>query len=153
MEVRIVPASLESAFVLSTTMRANDVRELEACGQTPLEGLLLAMREGHAWTVLYDDVVGAMFGVRPLADAVLGGRVRGEIWCLTGRLFGEKPIAFVRAAKRAVAALLTQYDELVNLVDARYVEAVGLLRMLGARLGPEVLVGSHPFIAFSIGRA
>lgn len=152
-DVSIVPAEAHHAFVLSTTMRPKDVRELAACGQTPLGGLLYAMEGSEAWAVLYDDVVGAMFGVRPVASPALGSKARGELWLLTGALFGEKPIAFARAARRAVAALLTRYDELVNVVDSRYPEAIRFVVGLGASLGRTVLIGDVPFVAFIFRRA
>jgi hypothetical protein len=150
----IVPARLEDAFVLSTAMREADVRELAACGQAPLDGLLFAMKDSReSFAMLYDDEVGAMFGVRPLPE--LGGKRRGELWFLTGHLFGQKPIAFVREARRALEALMESYDELVNLIDTRYGQALRFAVAMGAQLGAETPIGPEriPFVVFRIGRA
>lgn len=144
----IVPARLEHAFVLATTMRPKDVAELGACGLSPLEGLLQSVRVStHAWALLYDDVVGAMFGVVE-SPAVLGRT--DELWFLTGHLFAEKPLAFIKASKRLLGELLDHHPALGNAIDARHDDALRFAASLGAELGepfPRGLQG-EPFVPF-----
>lgn len=152
-EVTVVPARVEHAFVLATTMRPKDVAELEACGLTPLDGLLQSLRVSEqAWAVLYDDVVGALFGVEPLEGPVLGHA--DGLWFLTGHLFAEQPMAFFRAAKRAVEALLERYPVLTNVIDARHDDALRFARAMGATFGAPAPFGrqGEPFIPFMLRR-
>jgi hypothetical protein len=151
-DVVLVPARLEDAFVLATTMREKDVAELAACGMTPLEGVLLPLKlSEQAWTALYDDVVGCMFGV------VIKGEGLGRtayLWSLTSHLFGQKPKAFYRAARHAVPVLLEQYNTLSNLIDARYTEAQRFVQALGGQLGEPQPVAPYgaTFIPFTFRR-
>jgi hypothetical protein len=143
MNVRMVPARLEDAFVLSTTLRPEDVRELAACGQGPLEGLLLALKcSREAGTLLYDDIIGAMYGVT----------AAGQLWFLTGHLFGEKPIAFLRVARVALKGLLGRYTALSNVIDSRYTGALKLAAAMGATFGSPRDIGGVPFIPFTLRR-
>lgn len=155
MKAHIVPATLEAAFVLAQSMRPADVAELEVCGLTPLEGLLQSMKVSEfSYSVLYDDVVGAMFGVAPLDDSPVLGHA-DQVWFLTGHLFGQKPVAFTKAMKDACRALLERYPRLVNAIDARYAGALRLAEVaFGAKFGPPVPFGRNgePFIPFVIER-
>lgn len=151
MEAVLVPARHEHAFVLASTMRPADVAELAACGQTPLEGLLKSMSlSEYSWAILYDDVVGAVGGVRRMEGAVLGHV--DELWMLTGELFGQKPMAFFRVLKQMVATLLERYATLVNVIDARYTGAMRLAEALGATLSEPHPFGIHgePFVLFTL---
>lgn len=156
MNATVVPATLEAAFVLAQTMRPADVAELEVCGLTPLEGLLQSMRMSeYAYAALYDDVVGAMFGVGPFPGSPVLGHA-DMIWFLTGHLFGEKPIAFTKTLRVACQALLERYPRLVNAIDARYTGALRLAEVaFGAKLGRPVPFGRNgePFIPFVIERS
>jgi hypothetical protein len=150
----IVPARLEHAFVLAQYMRPKDVAELEAAGLTPLEAVLQSLRVSeHAWAVLYDDVVGAMLGIQHLDEGPRLGR-RDLLWFLTAHLFAEKPMAFFRLAKQAVAAMLERYPRLVNVIDARHDDALRFSAALGATFGAPVPFGPKgmPFIPFEIRR-
>lgn len=154
LEAVIVPARLEHAFVLATTLRPKDVAELDACGLSPLEGLLQSLRASEvACAALYDDVVGALFGVEPIDDGSLLGRP-DRLWFLTGELFAVKPMAFFRAARQVVATLLERYPVLTNVIDARHDDALRFARAMGAELGRTVPFGpaAMPFVPFVIRR-
>lgn len=138
--------------MLATTMRENDVRELAACGLTPLSGLLQSLRVSqHAFTMLYDDTVGAMFGVAASGE---GLAQLNQFWFLTGHLFAEKPLAFVKASRRLLAALLEEYAVLVNVIDARHDDALRFARAMGAELGEPRPFGRNgePFVPFTLRR-
>ena len=153
----LVPGRLEHAFVLATTMRPKDVRELEALDMEPLEALLFSLKSSsQVYAALYDDVVGAMFGVRPLPmEPALGAKRVAELWFLTGHLFAEKPMAFFRASKKVVAHLRESLDILVNAIDDRHDDAKRFAVALGAELRPPVPMGSQglPFVPFVFRRA
>lgn len=149
MNVVIVPATLEAAFVLATTMREKDVAEMDRCGLTPLEGLLKAMGASEvACAALYDDVVGAMFGVT---------RSR-TLWLLTGHLFAQKPLAFAREAKRVLGIFTDAFGPLSNYIDAKHDDALRFATMLAEQTG-WIAFGSPTqlgpkrelFIPFTIG--
>lgn len=136
--VEIVPGRLEHCFVLAQNMRPEDARELEACGQTPLEGVLHAFSKSLSGAALYDDALGAMFGVTD----------EGVLWSLTTPLFEEKSIAFVRAARQVVSGLLQSFERVGNFIDGRYTGALRLAQALGAEFGSPKLVGGVPFVPF-----
>lgn len=145
-EVVTVPSRVEDAFVLAQTMREDDVRELEACGQSPLDGVLFAMEGSESvCTMLYDDTVGAMWGVCPRGDG-------GELWFLTAHLFGEHPKAFLRSIKAHLKGLLQKYGTLFNVIDGRYTGALRLAESMGAEFGSPVSINGHPFVPFRIRR-
>ena len=145
-DVTIVPGRLEHCFVLAQNMRPEDARELEACGQTPLEGVLHAFSKSIPAAALYDDVLGAMFGVVEVGDSA-------ALWSLTTPLFEEKRFSFVRAAKKVVGDLLKHYSRVGNLVDGRYTGALRLVEALGAEFGSPRLVGGVPFLPFTFRRS
>lgn len=146
-DVVTVPARVEHALVLATTMRQKDIRELAACGQQPLDGLLHALSQGEGWALLYRDVVGAMLGRVPVP-----GRDAAEVWLLTGELFQQHPKAFIRALKALLADTLERFGEVGNVIDGRYTEALRLAAALGASFGSPVQIGGIPFVPFNIRR-
>lgn len=155
MKAVTVPARLEDAFVLHINMRAEDVRELSVYGQTPLEVVLGSMRvSSMSRTLLLDDELGAMWGVRSLTSLEMGAPTRGQLWFLTTHLFGKKPAPFIRAIRKSLVDVMDVYDELVNHIDGRYTGALQFAAAMGACFGSPVPVGPErvPFIPFTIRR-
>lgn len=144
--VTVVPGRLEHCFVLAQNMREQDARELEAIGQSPLEGVLHAHRTSVSAAALLDDVLGAMFGVKEISsDFAL-------LWLLTTPLFERKPIAFFRAARAIVCDLLERYAKVGNVIDGRYTGALRLAAAMGAEFGSPLEIGGVSFVPFTIRR-
>jgi hypothetical protein len=154
-DVVLVPAKAEHAFVLSTTMREKDVAELARCGLSPLEACLQSLRVSEvSFAALYDDVVGALFGVEPLPRQGVLGDGADRLWLLTAHVLAERPMAFFRAARRTIQMLLVGYPVLRNVIDARHDDALRFARAMGARFAMAVPYGpmGEPFIPFEIRR-
>lgn len=149
----IVPAEAEHVFVLARNMRLQDVAEVEACGYTPLAMLERCVGSAPGFAVRFDGVAVALFGVRPVDDgAVLGARARGEVWFLTGEGFERKPVTALKMARQVVSVMLQTYEELLNVIDGRYTQALRFAQSLGAVFHSPVMIGTHPFIPFTIRR-
>ena|SRR3990167_8870523 len=151
---RVVPPLPQDVFVIARNMRLADILELEACGLTPLRALERSVKASEkAFTVLFDGVAVAMFGVRPIEDDTVLGRVaRGEVWFLTGEGFERRPLSALKLARRVIRQLLERYDVLLNFIDGRYTQALRFAAALGATFHSPVMIGGQPFVPFTIRR-
>lgn len=155
-EIRFVPATVEHAELLARTMRQDDVAEVHALGGEPRQMLLDGLaRSAVVMSVFYGVELGAMCGVEvwPRGETLLGRTEIGAIWSLTSSTFGRYPVAFTKAARLAVDALLERWPLLCNLVDGRYAGAQRLIEHLGGEFGAPVMVGGQPFLPFRFRRS
>lgn len=135
-EVTFRPACDEDVKLLASTMRAADVVELDACGMTPLEGLLESWRRStFSFSMFLRGKLAAMGGVWPVELDVTG------VWLLTGAPVETYPKAFVRGCRIIRAILLDRYPMLVNVVDARYERALRWAEHLGFEVLPAAPYG------------
>lgn len=124
---------------LAPRMRPVDAAEIFASGGfTPLGAISCALKTSDvAWTAFFDGQVACMWGVRPALRTVTRGRV-GVVWLMSSDLIERHPRIFWVACQHELALLLDQYDELVNAIDVRHVQAIRWGRRLGFRFrGPE----------------
>lgn len=151
--VEVVPATVEHARALAPRMRAADVAEiLAASGSTPLEALLEGVAKSEvAATALFNGEVACMWGVVPLRESVIAGRI-GAGWLLTSDLVERHPREFWRGCRRELLRLFGLYDQLINAIDARHVQALRWGRRLGFRLEEPTVFGSDglPFCWFRV---
>ena len=136
----IHPATLGAAFEVASNLRFEDHREVvEGHGHDPMVVLPEAVSRGFCvyFTVPNGKTAG-MAGIHS----------NGAIWMLCTPAIEEYPITFAREAKRFIDSRPEKL--LFNIVDARNVAHVKLLRFLGFKFirliehGPNNL----PFIEF-----
>lgn len=130
-------------------MREADARESRSAGFDPRWALRSAFRGSiYARTAFIGDDIAAMWGMRSeiLSDL-------GQPWLVTAPIIETMPVAFIREAKREVAAMLAIRPRLEEHVIADYRGAVRLLEVLGFRLDEPKPYGRRgvPFRRFSIG--
>jgi hypothetical protein len=130
MDYSIVPATITHVHQLSRVMREADKREGELIGFTPRWLLRAAFRESlYARTALIGTDIAGMWGLKApiLSDT-------GQPWLVTASIIETRRFAFIREAKREVAAMLAIKPRLEDYVIADYQGAVRLLEVLGFRL-------------------
>jgi len=136
----LLPAMPADARELASVLRPEDRAEVLALlgpvdpVEGPADGLLQGLASAReAWTAR-DDAgrIICMAGVSPLS--LIGST--GVPWLLGSDLVTVHRRAFMVESRRLVAHWLTLYDELRNVVDARYVVAIRWLRWLGFEIGP-----------------
>lgn len=113
---------------LAANMRAEDVEEVAAFGETPLSAVQAAMqvsRDAYAWTI--DGKVAAMFGV---ASFQIMNHV-GHPWLLSTPELVRSPWRFLYGSRLFVREWAQQWPVLVNYVDARYTVAVDWIKFMG----------------------
>lgn len=154
-DVRIVPGTLEFARDFAPLMREEDLEEGRALGLIdPIAALLESVRTSNPCVgVTFDGEPAVMLGVQPAAPvSLLDVTERGLLWMLSGRACSRHPKDFLRYSRRILDGLLERYDELHNVIDARYLGAVRWARWLKLELGPPEPFGPrgmlfHRFVA------
>lgn len=145
-ELELRDAVEADAHYLAPMLREADVREAWAALMLePTPALLLSLRESElAFTALYRGKPGALFGVVN----------ETQLWMMASAEMGLHPRPFLRMARVAVDVLLKHYPLLFNMVDARHLESIRLLRFLGAELSPARAYGplQLPFHRFELRR-
>lgn len=145
--VEIVPASTEAAVELAANMRAADAAEVAAShGLDPLSAVVHSMTiSAEAWAVYFNGKIACVWGVCPLRDGLLTGRV-GSVWMLSAKTVERFKVTFFRWSRKILAAALDRWDELVNVVDARYHRAIKWGARLGFVYGEPVRFGPSDFL-------
>ena len=136
----IHPATLGAAFEVASNLRFEDHREVvEGHGHDPMVVLPEAVSRGFCvyFTVPNGKTAG-MAGIHS----------NGAIWMLCTPAIEEYPITFAREAKRFIDSRPEKL--LFNIVDARNVVHVKLLRFLGFKFLRVIEHGPNnlPFIEF-----
>lgn len=150
-EIRFATATAKHAELLASTMRAADVAELEAIGLGPRETLRLALeRSVVAFSAFRGNELGAMFGVEhvQLGGTFIGREEVSMLWSLTAAPFAKYPVAFCKAARSALSALLSEWPVLCNFADGRYAGALRLIEHLRGEFGAPIDVHGQPFVPF-----
>lgn len=143
--VRYDDMRYEDIFDLAANMRADDIAEVEALGNTPEAALKHAYAHSKfAYVARKDGLVLGAFGV---GDSSILGNV-GCAWMLTteaAEMYAARR-ELVKTAPAVVLSFLEHYDILLNYVDARYERALRWLRFLGFTI--EAPVKAHTGFEF-----
>ena len=134
--IKIVAATVEHAMAID--LRPGDLREIEALGLSPREGLALSLaRSVWADAYLAGPEVAALVGLalQPLVGGV------AMPWLLTGRPVDRHRKAFLRLTRARTRRMLAEHGTLVAEVHAEYREAVRWLAWLGFTLAPPRPLG------------
>lgn len=138
-DVTVVDATSAHAAALVHSMRPADVEELRVSEGSPTpaqaleDGLLLS---DAAFTILFGEEVGAMFGVCPVFIGASPPPGTGAVWCLTGTAVDENPNGFLKATIQWLPFLLEFYPVLINHIDARHETALRWAKWAGFTILP-----------------
>ena len=136
----IHPITTKAAYEVASNLRPEDHRELEEGGGVePIRYLLFTAQTTPC--VYFTSPSGKAAGMAGV------GR-NNDIWMLCTPVIHEKPMLFVREAKRYVDS--RKEPLLWNIVDKRNTAHIKLLKFLGFKFLREVLHGPNylPFIEF-----
>ena len=139
-KVEIRPATIEAAIEVASNLLPEDRREVEeGHGQDPMVVLPEAVSRGFC--VYFTMPNGKTAGMAGIHD-------NGAIWMLCTPVIRDYPIAFAREAKKFIDSRKEKL--LFNIVDARNVTHVKLLRFLGFKFIRVIEYGPNnlPFIEF-----
>ena len=130
---------LDDVEKLSTDMREKDRKEAEALGMDAKKALYLTFKYGilRKSAVLNGKIV-AMWGIcgTPLS---LVGR---PYLVTTNQVSRMSPLKFARIYAKEVKVMNSVFPVLENYVDAKYDEAVRLLKIVGFELTPQKINGN-----------
>ncbi len=118
---------------------------------SPLACMELTLEHAaEAWTGRANGEIGCIFGLTEPSIIYLG---QGTPWMFSTHLLERYPMAFLRASKEVVAAMLEDYPYLENFVDARNVVSIRWLRWLGFTIEEAQPYGllNRPFHRFHMG--
>ena len=139
----IHPATIEAAKEVASNLRLEDRREVEeGHGLDPMERLVWAAQ--NLSCVYFTTPNGKTAGMA-------GVEQDGTIWMLCTPEIHKYPITFAREAKRYVDS--RQEKSLHNIVDARNIVHLKLLKFLGFKILGEISYGPNnlTFIKFTNG--
>lgn len=126
--VEIRPATL--ADIERIEARHQDREELwTSYRHTPEQAMRYGIEQGAACAGFIDDEPGGIFGV------AAKGRV-GAPWAIFTALVERHPRMFFKACHLPLMAMQSNFDYLVNYVDARNEKAVTWLKWLGFTIHP-----------------
>lgn len=148
----VIPATMDHIAPVAARMRQADRNELAASsGRSPTAALELSLfRSADAHTVLLDNIPAGMFGC-----CVLNVLCRkGSPWFLGTDAIDQNRLAFARASVFWRDQLLSRYDCLTNVIDARNASSIRWLKWLGFTISEPVPVGRGglPFRIFELRR-
>lgn len=132
--IEIIPTTFCHIVQLRNSLRADDHREIEQLGYTPLRGIWESYKGGMVnKTALVNGKVAAVWGLQRVSDE------EGLPWFLTTPALEEAPpLFFVKTYKKEVLEMLKLLPRLVNYVLADYDASIRILRMAGFSIGePE----------------
>jgi len=134
--VSVLPARYEHIAPIAIHMRQADRDEVMALGgHTPFEALEMSFeKSAEAWTFLLDGEPAGMFGVGTLNILTR----KGSAWLLATDLVDEHWRVFLRGSVFWRDQLLSRYDTLANLIDARNRNSIRWLRWLGAEISDPI---------------
>lgn len=114
---------------LADNLRQSDMDELAAtCGLTPYEAVRLSVKASDtdflkAWFA--DDQLLCIAGCSPLSNT------KAAPWLLATPLMEHYQISLTRYARKGVDDMLSRYDLLSNIIDARQKTSIKWLKSLG----------------------
>lgn len=130
-------ATIADVYKVAARMRPADAAEATVLGKDPRQMLRRSFRASIlARTLVLDG--------QPAAIGGIGGDMltdTGTLWLLTSDAVERAPLAFVRAARRELAAALKLRGRLEGYVTADYAKAIRFLLALGFTLDAPVPVG------------
>lgn len=141
------PATLEDALGLSSRLRLEDVRELDAAsGLEPIQALTLSLlhsRECYAIRLKFWQDAIALFGVSD--DPHHPGF--GVVWLVSSPEITDGALALIKEAPHWFRSWRRFYAEgLHNLVDVRNTLHLRWLSFLGFALREKVSLNGYPFL-------
>jgi hypothetical protein len=146
----VVPATISHAYALAKCLREDDRSEVEAAGDTARIALRRCFRGSvMAKTAFVDGEIACMWG---LAGTMLSDV--GHPFLLTGAPVERAPLALIKIGRQEVKKMLWHRAHLYDYVAARYVRAIGLLKLFGFSIGEPVPFGPKlmPFCKFEMKR-
>jgi hypothetical protein len=136
--LEVVPATAEYGRAVAASMRPADIAEVWALAHhSPLQAVELSLAApGEQLAFIADGMPLAVFGCsRTALDGV------GTPWLLGAVGVERYARQFIELGRAHVARWATEYDELINVVDARNTVSVRWLLRLGFAFHDPVLLG------------
>lgn len=133
-DVVIAPTQSGDAAELFANLRACDLAECQACGNTNVRQAIedSVSRSWLCWTGRVNGELAAILGVSPLG--LLGGM--GCPWMLGTPVLDRNSRVLVRNTHQYIGRMLQVFPHLVNFVYAENTTSVRWLRRLGFTLHP-----------------
>lgn len=143
----IQPSDVEAVIA---NMRLPDRLECEALFGEGQEEIMLRKSVQVStllWTLTFDGVPGAVFGVAP-AGSLLSSD--GIPWLIGTPLIDKYRGAFIKLNRIYIPKMLEAFPRLVNMVDCRNVKSVAYLKRVGFTLIDPIMAGPKdmPFFPF-----
>jgi hypothetical protein len=143
------PSTLSDADALAPRLREDDLREVQACGVSPLD----ALRRGIGTSLPAMSIVNGsgevvgVFGAVPLP----GEPGAAAVWLLGSDGITKESMSFLRQSRKHIEAIQEMYPLLFNRVDSRNLLHIRWLKWLGftfINYLPECGVNGEPFWEF-----
>lgn len=151
--IAFVPATREHAIELAPRLRPADVLEVEtASGRSVGAALLFSVRASRdPLAAFVDGELAALFGVVPMGMLTRSGAP----WFLSSARLYDVRLSALRASRERVQRWKSEYDHLVNWVDARNTVSIRWLKWLGFEIHDPVPAGPYgaPFHKFEWSKA
>ena len=130
----------EQLRLLASNLSADDVREINALGWNDTYNAIRCSVQSSAVYSYIETSNGIPAGI---AGVVKDSDISGVVWLLTTDAVQTAPISFVKQAKHWLAKQKNQYLMIHNIADARNINHLKLLKLLGFKrlqyvpTGPE----------------
>lgn len=146
--IELVAASATHIGPIATRMRACDVLECTASGNSPKQALRLGLISSSICiTAKVDGRPEAMFGL-VVTNALCGS---GAPWMLGTEAIFEHPREMIRFGPAIIAAMVDSTPALSNVVSCDNARAIRMLRRWGFTIDEEIIViRGVQFVNFSM---
>ncbi len=142
---------IDDVKILSENMREEDIRELKTLGTTPFDSLMQGFRCSDSCYSLCDDKgnIMAMFGVASIPElSEEYGLKAASIWLLGSKDLKSVSRFFIRNSRKVYQKLISNYDFVVNIADARNTLHIKWLKYIGVTFIGECLINGVKFLKF-----
>jgi len=145
-QIDYVEADIDDVLGFVPYMREADVREVQGLGHTPEYAVVSSFQKSDkVWVVLLNYVPAGLLGIGTVS--ILG--CQGCPWFLGGKILDtwQGKRALLRESPEKLKEFISDYDMLVNYVDADYKAAIRWLKWLGFTVSdkpkPNYLTGNQ----------
>ena len=125
--VTITPTTADHIRQLVSTLREDDLREIEKWGVSPFKGIWRAYRNSKICRSGF--VNGRIVAIWGINGSLLG--FVGNPWLMTSNVADEYPFVFSMIYRRETREMLKSYRLLETFVDSCYAKSIRMLRIAG----------------------
>lgn len=125
--ITIIPTTVDHIRMLVSTLREDDLREIEKFEVTPFKGIWRSYKSSKVCRSGF--IGGKIVAIWGVNGSILG--FTGHPWVMTSTMVDEYPLVFATFYRREMREMLKQYQCLEAWCDAAYTKSIKMMKIVG----------------------